>query len=251
MRPPLAVLLLASLVVTSGCLGFLGEPRPPSDQQAQDALNRSRAALDDVTSYRVQSTGSAVATGDGRTESASMSGHAVVNVSARKLNATARYDNRNGRMFVSAYTAYTECRLSGWGRQNLSESREWFDYTPIGEQLDVLTRAPVYWRGTERLNGTETAVVVAHPTEEELKAAPNLLALRLLDSEDANFVNATYTVWLDAETWRPLQTHQEVILREQGVTVTFTATWRIEEYDTPATVERPTIRESDVRPHGC
>lgn len=258
MRPPLAVLLLVSLLVTSGCLGFVDESRSPSDQQALDALNRSRTALDDVTSYRARSAGTAEGTSDDQQVRVAVSGEALVNVTARKIHATYRVDDRprptgkqTRQMYVTGYTAYTECRLAGWGRQNLSESRPWFEFTPIGEQLAVLDRAPVYWRGTEPLNGTETAVIVAHPTEQELQAAPNLLTVRAINPEEARFENATLTVWIDTETWRPLQVSREIRLQQKDVTVMLTATWQFDEYDVPAVVTRPSFDRSEVREHGC
>ena len=52
MRSALPALLLVALLVASGCLGLLGPSRPPSDQRALDAVNRTQAAPDDVDSYR-------------------------------------------------------------------------------------------------------------------------------------------------------------------------------------------------------
>lgn len=251
MRPPLAVLLLVGLFVTSGCLGFIGESRPPSDQQALDALDRSRAALDNVTSYRARTAGTAEGSLDNREVTASLRGEATINVTARKLGGTADVRDRTRQVYVTGYTAYKECRLAGWGRRNLSESRPWFEFTPIGEELAVLDRTPVYWRGTERLNGTETAVIVAHPNEEELQAAPNLLALRVLNPEDVRIDNTTLTLWISTETWRPMQAHREIRARQNGATIRLTATWQFDRYNVPAVIGRPSFDESDVREHGC
>lgn len=257
MRPPLAVLLLVSLLVTSGCLGFGGESRPASDQQALDALNRSQTALATVTSYRARNNGSATMTADEQQVTVTLSGEVRVNVSSREVNSTGRLrdPSRPGtgvrRSYVTGYTAYTECRLTGWGQRNLSESRQWFEYTPIGGQMAILNRTPVYWRGTERFNGTETAVIVAHPTEEELQVAPGLWTLEPEESERANFQNATLTLWISTETWRPLQVRRETAWRNNGADVTLTATWQFDDYNAPVDVRRPSFNESEIRTHGC
>jgi hypothetical protein len=257
MRPPLVAALLAGLLVTSGCLGFVGESRPSSDRQARDALDRTRTALADVTAYRARSNGSAEMTAGERRDAVTLTGEVRVNVSARELNSTGRVDDAflvgTGvrRTYVTGYTAYTECRLTGWGRRNLSASRPWFEYTPLGSGMAVLNRTPVYWEGTERLDGTEAAVVAARPTEEELATAPGLWSLGPDESEDAVFRNATLILWVDTETWLPIRFRRETTWRTTGATVTLSATWRFEGYDEPTVVTRPTFRESAVRADGC
>ena len=64
MRRSVPVLLLAAVLVTSGCAGVLGPSRAPSDQRAVDAVDRSQAALANVTSYRSSFDGRAEATED-------------------------------------------------------------------------------------------------------------------------------------------------------------------------------------------
>jgi hypothetical protein len=257
MRPPLAALLLAGVLVTSGCLGFLGDSRPESDQQALDALNRTRAALDNVTSYRALNTGTATMTnGDERTAVA-IDGQVRVNVSAREMTSTGRVNDTflvgtgTRRTYVDGYTAYTECKLTGWGRETLSQSRDWSAYTPIGDELAVLDGTPVYWEGTERLNGTETAVIVAHPNRQELDAAPSVWSMGPEDPEEANFKNATLTLWVDTETWRPVQTRRSSNWGADGANVNLTATWQYDDYDEPANVTRPSFNESNLREDGC
>lgn len=257
MRPPLAVLVLCTVLVLGGCMGFVEESRPSSDQQALDALNRTEAALDNVASYRVRSDGSATMTKDDERTAATIEGQISVNVSAREINSTGRVDESfypttlERRTYVTGYTAYTECKLAGWGERSLSASRPWFAYTPLGEQLAIFNRTPVYWEGTERLNGTETAVVVARPNKEELGAGPNLWTLGPDDPEGANFQNATVTMWVSTETWRPRQIHRESNWRTNGADVTLSATWQYEDYNEPTNVTRPSFDESELRTDGC
>lgn len=257
MRQPIATLLLACLLLTSGCAGLLGEEREPSDQRAEDALNRSRAALEDVRSYRAQSDGFGRMAGDDREVTITLEGEVVVNVTAMELRSTGRVDDPSNplpgvrRTYVDGYTALAECRLSGWGRQNLSASRDWFAYTPIGEQFGLLSRAPVYWAGREQRNGTQTAVVEASPTKQELVAGPGRWTLEPEDPEQANFRNATLRVWLSTETWLPIESQLVSHWKAGGARVTLSATWRFSGYDEPTNVTRPSVPKSEIRENGC
>jgi hypothetical protein len=253
-RPPLAV-LLAVVLVSAGCLGPLGSSRPPSDQRAVDALDRTDRALETVTSYRVRTDGTATLSAGDREETQTLTARTRVNVTAREANSTGRQSDPflqgtgERRAYVSGYTAYTECRLHGWGRRNLSASRPWTAYTPVGSQLAVFDRAPVYWRGTQRLDGREAAVVRATPTREELAAAPGLWSISV-DPDDAVLRNATLTLWLDTETWRPRQLRHESVWRNGGE-VRLTATVQFDGYDEPTTVARPSFTQEEIRPGGC
>lgn len=251
MRPPLAVLLLVGLLLTSGCLGFTEDPRPPSDQQALDTLDRSRTALDDVTAYRAVVNGMTEATSGDEQVTVPVSGESVVDVSNRTISGSIHVRDRDRRFYVTDWTAYSECPLSGWGRQGLPAADRWIDLTPAGEDLALLNRTAVYWQGTEQLDGTETAVIRAHPDEEEFEAGPNVVGIRPTDPDEVTIVNTTVTVWISTETWRPVRSQREMVLEKGGATATLNATWTFTEYNEPVNVTRPPIEESDVRSGGC
>lgn len=249
MRQSLPVLLLVVALVTSGCAGVLGPSRAPSDQRAVDAVDRSRAAMQDVTSYRTEVDGHVEATGDGEQVTVDMTGDVVVDVSARQMNATGEVEDASHgggpafdstqSTYVDGYTASVECPRVGWARQNLSADNPWTTYTPAGQQLALLNRTNVYWRGTETVDGVETAVVVAYPTEEELESVPGIEGRGAADFEDANLENATVTVWLDTRTDRPVKAQREIRASRGGSTATAVSTFRFTDYDEPATVTEP------------
>jgi len=260
MRPPLAAPVVVVLLVASGCLGFGGPDRPPSDDRAEATVADARAAVTDVTAYRTRIDGQVVAQdGDDRL-SASFDGNIRVNASQRRLNATVRAsDGGQGaglssgtrRAYVDNYTAYSECRV-GWERRNLSEGRPWIDYTPAGQQLLLLNNTDVYWRGTETVDGTEAALVVAYPTEEELQVTSEVTGTEQTDFEDASLENATVRLWVDTSTDRPVRAQREIELSDGGATATATVTFRFRGYDEPTTAD--TLRVTDdtvVRELGC
>lgn len=256
MRPPLVAIVLAGVLVTAGCLGPLGESRPQSDQRAVDTIDRTHLAVENVTSYRVRADGTVTLTADDREETRTLTARAHVNASAREANSTGRLSDPflagtgTRRAYVTGYTAYSECKLSGWGRQNLSESRPWVEYTPAGAQLAIFDQTPVYWRGTERLNGSETAVVRAHPTREELTAAAPLWSITV-DPEDAVLRNATLTLWVDTETWRPRKLRHVTVWGGGGAEVRINTTVQFSDYNAPMPIPRPSFTDEQVRSGGC
>lgn len=256
---PLA-LVLAVVLVTAGCSAVFGSSRPPSDGRALDAVNRSQESLAAVESYRFTLDGHVTATDGEERASFDVAGEGVVNVSRQRLNATARAsdgstfvhdDTRSA--YVTGYTAYTECRV-GWGRENLTRSTPWVGHTPLGRELALLNRTDVYWRGTDTVNGTEAAVVVAYPTEEELQSVADARGTGAANFEDANVQNVTETVWFDTETWRPLKVQREVRI-EGGVfsssRATATVTLRFTGYDRPTDVTRPAFDPDETWKAGC
>lgn len=262
MRSAFPALALAVLLVTAGCSSVLGPSRPSSDQRALDAVNRSQEAVADVESYRFTLDGHVAATDGDERVSFDVTGEGAVNVSRQRLNATARADDGSApapmhdetrSAYVTGYTAYTECRV-GWGRENLTRSTPWVDHTPLGQELALLNRTDVYWRGTETVNGTEAAVVVAYPTKEELRSVADAQGAGAADFEDANVQNVTETVWFDTETWRPLKVKREVRV-EQGVfsssSATATVTLRFIGYDRPTNVSRPSFDPDETWETDC
>lgn len=259
MRSATLALVLAVVLVTAGCSAF-GSSRPPSDQRALDAVNRSQESVAAVESYRFTLDGHVTATADDERVSFDVTGEGAVNVSRQRLNATIRARDGSARMhdatrsvYVTGYTAYTECRV-GWGRENLTRSTRWVEHTPLGRELALLNQTHVYWRGTETVNGTEAAVVVAHPTKEELQSVADARGTGTTDFEDANVQNVTETVWFDTETWRPLKAHREVHV-EGGVfsssSATATVTLWFAGYDRPTSVSRPSFDPDETWRGGC
>lgn len=251
MRPALPAFLFAAMLITTGCLGVFGSSRPPSDQRALDAVSRSQTAMDDVTSYRFSLEGHMEATTNDDSLSFDVTGGGDVNVSRHRLNATVRAREASRSTYVTGYTAYTECSRMGWERENLTRSTRWFNYTPAGEQLALLDRTNVYWRGTETVNGTKASVVTAHPTKRELESVADAKGTGETGIGNVNLRNVTVTVWISTETSRLMKAQREIRLSRGGATATATMTFRFTDYDEPITVVRPPFDEDAVWHTGC
>jgi hypothetical protein len=252
MRPALPALLLAAMLVTVGCLGVdpFGPSRPPSDERALDAVDRSRAAAD-VDSYRFAVDGRVEATGNGESLSVDLDGSGVVNASRRRMSATSRARGTTRSTYVTGDTAYTECPRMGWERENLTRSTPWLDYTPLGRQLALLDRSRVYWHGTGSVDGTDAAVVTARPTERELRAVADARGTGGPDLDDGNVRNVTVTAWIDVGTDRLLRTRTDVRVARRGATATATLTTRFTDYGEPVDVERPPFDRDALWGTGC
>ena len=255
-RSALAALAVAGLLLTGGCLDPFGPTRPPSDERALNAVDRSRDALDDVSSYRTTVDGRLTATAGDDNDTADVAGSVAVDVSARRMNATSRVRGRlTGstvrRTFVTGDTVYTECSRMGWSRRNRSAETPWVSYTPAGQQLALLERSNVYWRGVERVGDTEAAVVVAHPTAREFESVPGGRRTATAVFGGATVDNATVTVWLDTDSWRPVKAERTVTVSGRGTMAAASVTFRFTDYDDPVAVTRPSFDEDAVWQLGC
>jgi len=259
MRPPHAGVVLAVVLITSGCLGVFGPSRPPSDERAVDALERSQTAMAEVTSYRTDAEGRVEATDDDESITLTVTGTVTTNVSTQRMNATATVRQHGGpgnrertqMTYLDGYTAYTECARFGWGRENHSAQRSWLAYTPAGQQLALLNETDVYWRGTEQVDGEETAVITAHPTAEELQSKPSVRESDPTTVDSGTVENATVTVWINTETDRPVKARNEIRISKGGNTATASVTFRFSDYDESTSVTRPRFEEESVRKLGC
>lgn len=253
MRPALPALLLAAVLLSAGCLGtgVFGPSRPPSDERAIDAVDRGLRTAADVDSYRFSVDGRVRATREGETRSVDVAGSGVVNAGRRQMNATTRTRGTTRSAYVTGYTAYTECPRLGWGREDLARSAPWIEHTPLGRQLALLNRSNVYWRGTETVDGTEAAVVVARPTEREFGSLADARGTGGPDLDGGNLKNATVTAWLGTETGHLLRTRIDIRVVQGGATATATLTVGFSGYDEPVTVERPPFDEDTLWETGC
>lgn len=243
-------LLIVALLVTAGCQGLYGSSDAPSDRRAVDAVDRAQEATLDVASYRYTTDGQVRMRDDGRSRSVELTGGGTVDVNREQANMTVRIrgDTRVGlretRMaYLDGYTFDIECSRLGWARHNLTESTRWLNYTPLGRQLALLDRTTVYWNGTETVDGVDTAVVTAHPTEQQLRTNRNLPPGNDVTRGSATFQNATVRVWLNTETDRIHEVRREIRVRGDGKTAVATTTFHFSDYNAPTAITRPSFEE--------
>lgn len=244
-------LLVVALLLTAGCQGLYGSSDAPSDQRAVDAVNQAQEETRNISYYQFTTDGQVQIRANSRSESVEVMGNGIVNVDRQRANVTGhtRGDSRVGlrdtRMaYLDGYTLDIECSRLGWARYNLTESTTWLNYTSLGQQLALLDRTNVYWNGTETVNGAETAVVTAHPTEQQLQTNQNLPPGNAVTRGGAALQNATVRVWIDTETDRIHKVRREIHVRGDGTTAVATITFHFSEYNDPTNVTRPSLEES-------
>lgn len=231
-------LLCTVLIVTTGCLGVF-DRRPPSDDRAVEARERFAAAVDDADSYRFESRIGVVATAGDESRSVRATGEGVVSRSERRIRSTGESGGDHRRSYTRNYTAYRECAepWGGWGVDELDESTPWVEYTPLGRYRAILNDSRVYWGGTETVDGTETVVVVAHPTKEALTSTTSSRAGTDLGGVDLK--NATLKLWLDRESDLPVRSLLRIEIERGGATGTATVRTTYADYGAPVNVSTP------------
>lgn len=233
-------LVLAALVVLAGC-SALGNAPPPSDERALEVRNRTVEAIQGVDTYRIEQTISVHAEGDGETIDVRGTGNGSVDVEARRMGMHVSMEGTTARSYVDGFTAYRECggHWDGWVVENMSRDPGWIAHTPLGNQADLLQQTNVYWGGTRTIDGTETYLIEAYPRKDTLLEFNERRQRDTADLQEANLKNASVRLWVDAETYLPVQSEVKLIIGKGGATATARTTIEYRAYDESVEVEIP------------
>jgi hypothetical protein len=123
-----------------------------------------------VDGFRFSPDGRVTASGDSDAPTVGVSGSGVVDATRRPMSARARARRTTGSAHLTGHTAYTECARVCWTREDVTRPTPWLECTPHGRRLALRDRSSVHWRGTDAVDGTESAVVTARPTDRERRS---------------------------------------------------------------------------------
>lgn len=243
--------VLAALVVLAGCSGYLGE-EPVRDERAVAAVEESERALSAVESYRFATDLHVEATDDGRTEEIDARSVGAVNVTEKRVNATARIDDRTQRSYLLNRTNYKECATPPgpfWGIENQT-AEEWDELTPAVKQLSLLSSGDLRTAGAATVDGRAVTHVVGEPPGEAFEQYIDERNRPLVGGPEIR--DPTVEVWIDNETHLPLQTRLRFTVTAEGGIATAEMVTRYRDYGAPVSVELPAeAREGHVLEGGC
>ncbi|WEL20497.1 hypothetical protein [Halorhabdus sp. BNX81] len=233
--------LLVALIALAGC-GMLGDSQPPSDDRALEVRNETVDALADVDTYRMSMDVGVSASAEGRSVSISAGGDGVVNRTSQLMRMKTTVEDRSTTSYLDSRTAYTKCPSppTGWGVENQSTDAEWLTLTPLGRQVEIFNRTNVYWDGTATIDGHDTAVIVAYPTQKTLSSLPGESQTDLTNT-DGNIENITAKLWVDQETAQPVRSLLQLKISGNGGEATANVMLDYEEYGEAIDVHIPKI----------
>ncbi|CCQ33234.1 membrane lipoprotein [Halorhabdus tiamatea SARL4B] len=241
MHRAVPAVLLAALIALAGC-GMLGDDQPPSDDRALEVRNETVDALENVDTYRMSMDADVSASAEGRSRSLSVDSDGVVNRTSQRMRMNTSSQGRTVTSYLDERTVYTKCPSpwSGWGTQNQSTDVEWLSLTPLGRQVELFEQTNVYWDGTATIDGEETAVIVAHPSQETVSSLPGQSQTDLANT-DATVENITAKLWVDQETSRPVRSLLQIQISGNGGEATANVMIDYEAYGEPVHVDDPAI----------
>lgn len=249
MTRPLLHALLALFVITAGCSG-LGMDHT-RNERAVEALDNASDAISSTSSYRFDSNMTITAPTDSRTEQVNADLTGVVNTSSRKMRSKATIDNDSRRSFVLNRTTYRECGepWDGWEVEELDEDTEWATQTPAVRQLSLLKSGPLYWNGTETLDGKRAIVITGSPPAESITQYRDGQSKPLLGGP--NVENTELRVWLSVETGRPLRTELKFTVSKGDNKAMAMMTTTFDGYEKPVSVDLPAGAQKNQYELGC
>lgn len=252
MRVP--AVLFALLLLTAGCSTLTGgTDRAPSDPRALDVRNQTVAAVENVSTYRYDVDADVTATDGDERRSVGIAGEGAVSRPDRLLAANTTTTDQTQSAYLVDRKSYTQCPepWGGWSVRNASESADWFDLTPLGRQVTVLERSHVYYRGTDTVDGNETALVVAYPTVDTLQSLPDSPTTSSSDLTQENVDNVTYRMWVDPDSGHPVATEFDIEVSKGSASATAVLRTEFDAYDEPADITVPDISADERRELGC
>ena len=251
MHRAVPAVLLVALIALAGC-GMLGDSQPPSDDRALEVRNETSDAIETVSAVQMSMDGDVSASADGRSRSIAIDGEGVLNRTSRLMRMNTTVEGQSATSYLTNRTTYTKCPSpwGGWGAQDQSTDVEWLSLTPLGRQVELFERTNVYWDGNATIDGHDTAIIVAYPSQETLSSLPGESQTDLA-SADANVENITAKLWVDQETSRPVRSLLQVQLSGDGGEATANVMIDYEDYGEGFHVGIPAIPDDEIRELGC
>lgn len=237
---------VALCVLLAGC-SLLGSPT--REERATAALANASDALNATETYRFESEISVVATADDRTERVDVDASGTVDFPARKMRTNATRDGETYRSYVDNRTVYQECPHPAWGWGTEEVDGDWETQTPAHRQLALLRSGPLYYNGTDTVDGDRAILLTGEPTTDALTRYSDRRSDSLFGGP--NVENARAEVWLDPDTYRPLESHVRFEVSESGNTATATLRTTFSDYGDPVSIEVPPEARDDPLEMGC
>ncbi|WP_459807534.1 LolA-like protein [Halopiger thermotolerans] len=240
----MSLILVVSL---AGC-SALGD-EPTRDERAVEALEDARTVLDETSTYRYEGELSVAA--DRQRIDGSVFG--AVDLANETLYTNATIDGTTLESYLEGETRREQCPppWDGWNVESLDEDEgdPWPDDTPAHSQLSLFEDGDLYWNGTEAYDGREAIRLTGSPPADAFDDSG--LSSSRFDFGGPNLEDAHTTLWLDAETGRPLETSVEFDVSGDGETATVSITMRYSAYDEPVSIDVPTVPSDQRYELGC
>lgn len=250
-RPALRALTVSLLLVVSlaGC-SALGDD-PTRDERAVEALEDAQVALDETSTYRYEGDLS-VAADHQRIDG---SAFGTVNLANETMFTNATIDGTTLESYLDGDTRREQCPppWDGWHVESLDEDGDegdpWPDDTPAHSQLSLFEDGDLYWNGTETYDGREAIRLTGSPPADAFDDGG--LSGSRFDFGGPNLEDVRTTLWLDAETGRPLETSVEFEVTNGDERATASVTMRYSAYDEPVAIDVPAVPSDQRYELGC
>lgn len=247
-RPALRTLTVSLILIVSlaGC-SALGDD-PTRDERAVEALEDAQVALDETSTYRYDGDLSVAA--DHQRIDGSVFG--AVDLANETLYTNATVDGTTLESYLDGDTRREQCPppWDGWNVESLDdEENPWPGDTPAHSQLSLFEDGDLYWNGTETYDGREAIQLTGSPPADALD--DSRLGGPRFDFGGPNLEDVRTTLWLDADTGRPLETSVEFAVSGNDETATASITMRYSSYDEPVSIDVPAVPSDQRYELGC
>lgn len=247
-RETVLSVVVALLVLGAGCQA-LGSDAQRSDE-AEAALADAQSALEDVRTYRTDTSMEVSAVADGESLERDVTVEGVVNASQQRLRTTARMEDRSSTSYVDNRTAYRACggMAESWSNESFPVEESWIDGTPAGRQLGLLEDGDLRVANSSGAPDG-TTVLVGEPSPSAVEDYQEDRAQPVFGGSALE--NISVRVVIDGETRLPRRSIISLDVSAGGGSGSVTMETEYTAYNDPVRIDIP----SEVREHswetGC
>jgi len=213
--------------------------------EAQQLQNESVAAMQDVETYRFETSVDA-STDD---QSISLDADGLINRTARRAKLDMRVSvGDEVTMYLVENTAYVKAGETGdWIVRDMSDRNMWDQQGRLERQQELLAASGLEITGNATVDGVPVHVAEVDVPQDKLDELTQLAQQQSGSSSDASISDATYTVYIATDSKLMRKVTVDMTIESDGQSADTSVSMRFFDFGTDATIEVP---EEATQPSG-
>lgn len=248
-RAALVSIVVVLLVFVAGCQALSSDPERTAE--AETSLEDAQAALQEVRSYRYNTTMDFKATVEGEPVQRYISVTGAVNETQKRLWSTARLEDESATSYVDNRSVYQACGGMGkmWSNESMTVQDTWIETTPAGRQLGLLETGDLHLAEEGSDGQPGTTVLVGNPSPSAFEQYRDGSPQPVFGGPSIS--NISVRVVIDDETKRPLRSTIFVEISGNSGSGSATIETRFADYNEPVDIKIPDEVQEHLWETGC
>lgn len=248
-RATLVSIVVVVLVSVAGCQAL--NSNPERTDEAESTLAGAQTALQEVRSYRYDTTMELRATVEGEPVERDITVTGAVNGTEKRLGATTRVEDESATSYVDNRTVYRACGGMGnmWANESMTIEESWIETTAASRQLRLLEEGDLHVAAEKSDAQPGTTVLVGKPSPSTFEQYRDGRPQPVFGGTAVS--NISVRVVIDDETNRPLRSTIFFEISGDSGSGSATIETRFVDYDEPVDITIPDEVHENLWETGC